>query len=119
MSEPQKMPTERPELHVRDAPERQRYEATLGDDQKLAAVLAYRRGDEWIALVHTEVREGFEGQGIGSRLVKAVLADLRARAIPVIPKCPFVIAWLQRHPDEHDVLFRPLEAPEPDEPSPA
>ncbi len=119
MSEPQQMPTERPPLHVRDVPAESRYEARLGDDPALAALIDYRLSERWIALLHTEVREGYEGQGVGSRLVRAVLEDLRERGIPVVPKCPFVIGWLQRHPEQHDVLFRPLEAPEPDEPGTA
>lgn len=119
MSEPQAMPAERPPLHVRDVPDLERYEARLGDDDTLAGLIDYRVGDGWIALVHTEVREGFEGQGVGSRLVRAVLGDLRERGLPVIPRCQFVAAWLQKHPEQHDILFRPLEAPEPDEPGTA
>lgn len=118
MAEPQPMPSER-ELHVRDVPGKSRYEARLGDDATLAALIDYRQGDRWMALVHTEVREGFEGQGLGSRLVRAVLEDLRERGIAVVPKCPFVLSWLQRHPEQHDVLFRPLETPGPDEPGTA
>jgi hypothetical protein len=119
MTEPQPMPTERAPLHVRDVPDRSRYEARVGDDPALAALIDYRLGERWIALTHTEVRPGFEGQGLGSRLVRVVLEDLRERGIPVVPKCPFVVGWLHRHPEHHDVLFRPLEAPEPDEPGTA
>jgi hypothetical protein len=117
MDEPQQMPPGRPELHVLDVSDLERYEARLGEERTLAGLLDYRLSNEWVALVHTEVLDGFEGQGIGSRLVRAVFEDLRERGIPVIPRCPFVTAWLQKHPEQHDVLFRPLEAPEPDEPS--
>lgn len=119
MTEPQRMPTDRPPLHVRDVPAEQRYEARLGDDPTLAAIIDYRLGEDWVELVHTEVRDGFEGQGVGSRLVRAVLEDARERGLPVVARCPFVIGWLQRHPEQHDVLFRPLEAPEPDGPGTA
>ena len=119
MSEPQRMPAARPDLHVLDVPDLGRYEARLGDARELAGLVDYRLAEEFIVLTHTEVLDGFEGQGIGSRLVRAVLEDLRDRDIAVIPKCPFVVAWLQKHPEQHDILFRPLEAPEPDEPSPA
>jgi len=119
MSEPQPMPSGRPSLHVVDAPSASRYEARVGDDPALAALLDYRLRDDWMVLLHTEVQPGFEGQGVGSRLVRAVFEDLRERGIPVVPKCPFVVGWLQRHPEQHDILFRPLEGSTPDEPGPA
>jgi len=119
MSEPQQMRPVRPELHVRDVPDRERYEALLGDDRELGGLIDYRLADDFIVLTHTEVLAGFEGQGIGSRLVRAVFEDLRARGVAVIPRCPFIVAWLQKHPEQHDILFRPLEAPDPDEPSTA
>ena len=75
--------------------------------------------DLWIALLHTEVQEGFEGQGIGSQLVARTLEDIRARGLKVIPKCPFVVRWLERHPEQQDILSHPLHggaAPTPVEP---
>jgi predicted GNAT family acetyltransferase len=119
MSEPQQMPPRRPDLHVLDVPDLRRYEARLGEGRELAGLMDYRLTDDFIVLTHTEVRQGFEGQGIGSRLVRAVLEDLRERQVAVIPTCPFVVAWLHQHPEQHDILFRPLEAPGPDEPSSA
>jgi len=119
MSEPQQMPQDRPVLHVLDVPDLARYEARLGDARELAGIVEYRLRDDFIVLLHTEVFEGFEGQGIGSRLVRAVLEDLREREVPALPKCPFIVAWLQKHPEQHDILVRPLETPEPDEPSSA
>lgn len=118
MSEPRPMP-KRPQLHVQDVPDRARFEARISADDALAGFIEYRLGSDWIALLHTEVLEAFQGQGIGGRLVRAVFEDLRARELPVLPRCPFILAWLQKHPEQHDILFRPLEAPDPDEPSPA
>ncbi len=112
MNEPLAMPTERPPLHVRDVPESRRYEATLGDDPALTALLDYSLGQGWIELLHTEVLEGYEGQGLGSRLVAAVLDDARQRGLRVVPKCPFVVRWLERHPEQQDVLSQPLDEPE-------
>jgi len=118
MNAPQQMPP-RPDLHVLDVPDLERYEARLGDERELAGLIDYRVSEEFIMLTHTEVLVGFEGKGIGSRLVRAVLEDLRERGVRVIPKCPFIVAWLQKHPEQHDVLLQPLEAPGPDEPSTA
>jgi predicted GNAT family acetyltransferase len=119
MTEPQQMPPARTDLRVLDVPDLERFEARSADGSELAGLIDYRSGSGFIVLLHTEVLEGFEGQGIGSRLVRAVFEDLRERDIAVIPKCPFIVAWLQKHPEQQDILFRPLEAPEPDGPSPA
>lgn len=109
MSERQSGPEEQPPLHLADVRERSRYEATLGDDPRVAGWLSYQLSGEWIALIHTEIDPDFEGQGVGGRLVRSVLDDARRRGLKVIPKCAFVVGWLHKHPDQHDVLFRPLE----------
>jgi predicted GNAT family acetyltransferase len=66
-----------------------------------------------MALLHTEVQEGFEGQGIGARLVHRVFDDVRSRGLAIIPRCPFVVRWLEHHPEQHDLLSHPLPPPEP------
>ena len=51
MSEPSAMPTDRPALHLRDVPELDRYEARLGDDPEMAALLDYRLMEKAIARI--------------------------------------------------------------------
>lgn len=51
-----------------------------------------------------EVHERFEGQGLASRLVGNALGELRERGVAVLPYCPFVRAYLLKHPDLHDVV---------------
>ena len=89
-------------MTVRDNPELQRYEAIV--DGELAGSVFYRELDDALILVHTEVEEAFEGQGIGSRLVAATLDDIRARGLRMRPFCPFVQAYLERHPEYDDLL---------------
>lgn len=90
-------------LQVVDEPGRRRYEARLGD--AVVGFVEYRTmRDGRRILLHTEVDPAMEGRGIGSRLVAGVLDDIRARAIPVTVKCPFVIAYLERHPADRDLL---------------
>lgn len=89
-------------LVVVDTPAAERYEAYL--DDQLAGVLEYvlQRGE--IALVHTEVAAGHEGQGIGAALARFALDDARRRGLGVIAICPYVRAYLAKHPEDHDIV---------------
>ena len=87
---------------VVDNPERNRYEVRV--DGELAGFLQYRAKPEQISLVHTEVDERFEGQGLGGRLAAFALGDARKRGLAVLPYCPFVNAYLQRHPEYLDLV---------------
>jgi predicted GNAT family acetyltransferase len=104
----------RPTLIVTDAEERHRYEARLVENGPLAALISYERSPTWMALLHTEVQEGFEGLGIGTQIVARVIDDARERGLAVVPRCPFVRRWLERHPEQQDVLSHPLSIPEPE-----
>src|SRR5690349_20209393 len=87
---------------VVDAFERQRYEILLGGE--VAGVLHYRRHGGRVELLHTEIEQSFSGQGLAGRLAAAALDDARSRATPVTPTCPFVIGYLERHPEYSDLL---------------
>ena len=95
--------TAQPDLTVRHAPEHHRFEVVLGDD---VAHLDYSRSGRRIALSHTEVPEAFEGRGVGSRLARAALDHARAERLRVLPYCPFVRAYLERHPEYADLVER-------------
>lgn len=91
---------------VRDNPSESRYELDTGQGLAFAA---YERRDGAIIFTHTEVPAELEGQGIGSRLVKAALGDARHHSLKVIPLCTFVARYFDRHAEEQDLL--PLDAP--------
>ena len=74
----------------------QRWEAHV--DQQLA-VAEYRLRGNAMFFIHTEVPPALEGQGIASQLVRTALEDARTRHLAVIPFCPFVAGYIQRHPD--------------------
>jgi hypothetical protein len=90
------------DMEVRDNPVELRYEA-LADD-KLVGEIRYRREPGAIVLVHTDVAPSAEGQNVGSRLVEAALADVRARGLRVVPQCPFVAGYIRRHPEYADLV---------------
>jgi len=88
---------------VVDNPEAKRYEAYVGDE--LAGFADYIRTQNLIAFVHTEVKEAFEGRGIGGAIVRASLDEARAAGIPVLTVCPFYTAWVARHPEYKDLIY--------------
>ena len=57
-------------------------------------------GDDVLDLQHTEVPRSGQGQGVGGALIRAALAHARDRGLRVMATCPYVQAWLRRHPDE-------------------
>ena len=94
-------------FRVVDEPARQRYEARLGDI--VVGYIEYRSVRGRRILFHTEVDPSMEGRGIGSRLVAGVLDSIRAEGRRITVKCPFVAAYLERHPAYRDVLAAPTQ----------
>lgn len=68
------------------------------------AIAEYRMRDGAAVFDHTVVPPELEGQGVGSRLVKAALDDTRARGLRVVPACSFVAAYIKRHPEYRDLI---------------
>lgn len=70
------------------------------------AFVRYRQIGEAIAITYTEVPEELTGRGIGSKLMRDVLDQLRARGSKVISACSFASAYMDRHPEYNDMLAR-------------
>lgn len=62
------------------------------------AVLRYTHAGDALDLVHTEVPAALEGQGYGKALVEAALDYARREHVRIIPSCPFVKQYIERHP---------------------
>ena len=90
---------------VRNNPTEYRYE--LWADGELAGYTQYVLDRGRIAFLHTEVYESYEGLGLGGRLARAALDDARARGLVVMPFCPFVAGFIERHIDEYGHLVAP------------
>jgi uncharacterized protein len=99
------MGTRSPEIVVQDNSEELRYEL-LADGTVVGAILYRRSPPDTVALVHTEVSPSLEGRGLGARLVAGTLDDVRARGLHVVPICPFVRAYIRRHPEYGDLVVR-------------
>lgn len=96
------------DLKVSDNPDELRYE--LHADGEVAGEIRYRRLPGALALVHTEVEP--RHKGLGTELVRGVLDDLRARGLKVVPVCPFVGAYIRRHPQYADLVTADDATPE-------
>ena len=79
----------------------QRYE--LAVDGHIAATY-YTFADGVITFVHTEVPPELGGKGIGSKLIKGALDQVRADGLKVIAQCPFVKAFIEKNPAYQDLL---------------
>jgi predicted GNAT family acetyltransferase len=90
------------EIRIADDRPKHRYEAIL--DDQVVGVSVYELIGDQIVFLHTEVDSGLEGMGVGSRLAKGALDDVRRRGLKVVARCPFIAAWLKRHPDYADLL---------------
>ena len=86
---------------VRDNPAASRFEMASGD---AVAFVEYRRAGDRIVLTHTEVPAALSGQGVGSKLVRGALDAVRAEGLRVVPRCEFVAAYIERHPEHRDLL---------------
>ena len=91
-----------PQISVTDNAGEQRYEVRVGDE--LAGFAQYRARPGLLAFTHTEVDDRFEGQGLGGKLVAFALADTRERGLAVLPFCPFVNGYIQRHREYVDLV---------------
>jgi len=88
-------------LDIRDNPAQHRYEARL--DGHLA-IVTYRREEGQSTFIHTVVSPTLEGHGVASRLVRAALDDARQQNLAVIPRCPYMVVFIRRHPEYIDLV---------------
>jgi len=78
-----------------------RFELTV--DGHLAATY-YKIAGNVITFIHTEVPPELGGKGIGSKLIKGALDQVRAEGLKVVAQCEFVKAYIAKHADYADLL---------------
>jgi predicted GNAT family acetyltransferase len=86
---------------VRDNPALHRFEL---DAEGHTAAAYYTLAPGVITFTHTDVPAELNGRGIGSALVRGALEQVRARGLKVVAKCPFVSAYMGKHPEFNDLL---------------
>jgi predicted GNAT family acetyltransferase len=86
---------------IEHRPELQLFQAQV---EGALCVLEYERAGQIMAIVHTGVPAAVGGRGIAAALTRAALDTARREGWKVRPQCSYAAAWLQRHPDYHDLL---------------
>lgn len=82
-------------------PAQHRFEVAI--DGQLA-VAEYRMPSRSVMrLTHTEVPQALEGRGIAGALAKAAMAHARAHQLKIDPQCPYMRAYMEKHPETHDL----------------
>ena len=85
-------------MDVRHDSQHSRFVLPLDDGE--AELIYGMFSDDVLNLQHTDVPASGRGHGVGDALVRAALAYAREHGLHVMATCPYVQAWLQRHPDE-------------------
>ena len=88
---------------VVDNPAESRYELAV---EGVVAIAAYQHSGDVLMFTHTAVPDALEGRGIGSRLVKGALEDVRAKGLTIVPACSFVAAYVEQHPEVTDLVAK-------------
>jgi len=86
---------------VRDNTARSRFEL---EADGVLVFMNYRRDGNVISLDHTETPVAARGRGLASQLAAGVLEAVRARGLKIVPRCPFVRAYVEHHPQYRDLM---------------
>lgn len=89
-------------VEVRDVPDEGRYELLV--DGAVAGFADYARRGDIVVLPHTVIDPARRGQGLGARLVREVLDDVRRRGELVIPRCWYVAQYIHDNPSYADLV---------------
>ena len=81
-----------------------RFEAQVGE---YLAEINYVREEKLIIYTHTGVPEEISQQGIASKMARTALDYARDNELQVVPQCPFVAAYIRRHPQYQSLVRNP------------
>jgi uncharacterized protein len=90
------------DIVIADNPAAHRFELKTGG--AVAAQAEYELLPGTIKFLHTDVLPGHEGKGLGSKLAKAALDEVRQRGLQVEPVCEFIAGYIRKHPDYLDLV---------------
>jgi predicted GNAT family acetyltransferase len=68
------------------------------------AIAAYARSGKTITFTHTEVPAALRGRRVGDALAHTALETAREQGWTVVARCPFIKAYIARHPEYEELL---------------
>ncbi|MWB79570.1 N-acetyltransferase [Pseudooceanicola sp. 216_PA32_1] len=77
-----------------------RYAATVEGVEGEGELTLSKVSQTLIIADHTGVPDSMRGMGVAQALVRRLIADARQRGQRIVPLCPFVRAYAERHRDE-------------------
>jgi predicted GNAT family acetyltransferase len=95
----------KPTVEVVDHPLGGHIDAVI--DGATAGSAFYRIVEGRVVVTHTEVKDAYEGKGVGTAIARTLLDQIRANGQQIVPLCPFVAGYIERHPEYEDLVDRP------------
>ena len=83
---------------------RGRYEARIAGKDATGELTYRKLGVDAIVAEHTGVPQALRGKGIATALVERLVEDARTEGFKIVPKCPFVKALFDQHPEWASLL---------------
>lgn len=88
-------------IEVNENEDKRRFEAEVGEH---TAMMYRYYSDDSLVITHTRVPDELAGQGLAGHMTRTVLDGARERGLSVVPICPYVAAYIERHPEYQDLL---------------
>jgi predicted GNAT family acetyltransferase len=90
-------------VQVNELPEESIFEIADDDGHRIG-VIYYHLRDGALVMTRAEVDPGVQGHGVGSSLVGGALDQVRATGRAIVPVCPFIIYFIDKHPEYTDLV---------------
>jgi predicted GNAT family acetyltransferase len=88
-------------IEIIENSKKRRFEAQVGEH---TAMMYRYYNEDSLVITHTLVPDELSGQGLAAHMTRTVLDGARARGLSVVPICPYVAAYIKRHPEYQDLV---------------
>lgn len=90
-------------MNVIDNKEKKRFETEI---EGYKAFVEYTVRPGILVLKHTVVDKALGGKGVGSEMIEKVLLEIELRGLKVVPECPFIEKYIEKHPEWKSILAK-------------